>query len=175
MKEVAACLDVTARPQNAFRYKFIIYNASVVAWRILQPFVRPERGRFFADDIQRISLALEAADDEDKEWRVMYLAAAGTCWLDSGKGKEGADQLDIAIEHSIAMIDAIKVTQATHEADVAEATEKTDALMRQMRDLEERIAARTRKPKLDPDAEDEEVANMGDLGFDQTAGEEAAV
>lgn len=154
--------------------QFLVYNASVVAWRILQPFVRPGRAKFFANDILRLSAALENTNDDDKEWRIMYLAAAGTCLLDAGKGKEGADQVDVAIAHAEAMISLTKEEQVTHETGVAEATEKTEALMGEMRELEERIAVRTRKPKRDPDAEDEEVAAMGDLGFDETGASNAA-
>ena len=104
----------------------------------------------------------------------MYLAAAGTCLLDAGKGKEGADQVDVAIAHAEAMVASTKGEQTIHEAGVLEATEKTEVLMGEMRELEERVAVRTRKPKLDPDAEDEEVAAMGDLGFDETGASNAA-
>uniref|UniRef100_A0ACB8F9Q8 Uncharacterized protein n=1 Tax=Sphaerodactylus townsendi TaxID=933632 RepID=A0ACB8F9Q8_9SAUR len=50
------------------RYYFLIYNASVIYWRIIRPFFKPGFRHFLIPSLSRIVLALHHADDQDKDW-----------------------------------------------------------------------------------------------------------
>jgi hypothetical protein len=73
--EVMIALDCATDPANANRYKFIVFNTSIVLWHIAHRFLRAGRARFFVAELQRMSTALEGVADADKAWRVMYLSA----------------------------------------------------------------------------------------------------
>ena len=174
MKEVMTVLAVATKPTNALRYKFLVYNASVIGWRIMQSFLREGRAKYFADEILKLSAALETNNDDDRNWRIMYLSAAALTLEDSAKGKEAADLLDIAINHALVLLEKDAKLKEVHEADIADASTKTEGLMSSIRDLDDRVAARTRPPKIDPYAEDDDIAGLPDLGFGETTEESAA-
>ena len=164
--EVIDCLDIAIKPKNLYRYKFLIYNATLVGWKIIQPFLREKRAQYFMDEMSKLCSALESINDSnDRRWRLMLLAGSAQCYYDGAKTKEATDQMDIAIDHGLTILDDIKKVQERHENDVKEATELTDGLMVSLRDLDERIAMRTKPPKIDPDAEDEDISKMQDLGY----------
>ena len=57
--EVMLALDVVLSVKNAGRYKFMLFNVSVVFWRIVQPFLRQNRAKHFLVEMKRIVNALE--------------------------------------------------------------------------------------------------------------------
>ena len=68
MAQVLAALDVAVAPENIARYKFLVFNCTATGWKIVHPFLRSGRAKFFIVEMQRMSNALEAADDPDIEW-----------------------------------------------------------------------------------------------------------
>ena len=171
--EVIDCLDVAIKSNNLYRYKFLIYNTTLVGWKIIQPFLREKRAQYFMEEMSKLCSALESINDiNDRRWRLMLLAGSAQCYYDGSKTKEATDQMDIAIDHALGILDDMKALQERHENDIKEATEQTDSLMVSLRDLDERIAIRTKPPKIDPDAEDDDISKMQDLGYAEGEEEE---
>lgn len=59
-----------------FRYYFLIYNASVLYWQLVRPFLKPGFRCYLIPSLSRIVEALNQTEEEDKEWRaelMMYV------------------------------------------------------------------------------------------------------
>ncbi|KAH0623636.1 hypothetical protein JD844_006597 [Phrynosoma platyrhinos] len=50
------------------RYYFLIYNASVIYWRNIRPFLKPGFRHFLIPSLSQIVLALKHPAEEDKDW-----------------------------------------------------------------------------------------------------------
>jgi len=97
---VMTALDVSLFPENSYRYKFLVYNISLVLWEIINPLLRFKRAKYFLTEIQKMSNALEVINDQDKDWRILYLSATSFCLDDDKQNKMASDYVDKAIELS---------------------------------------------------------------------------
>lgn len=154
LKEVMEVLDVATDAGNGSRYNFVVYNASVVMWRIVHQFVRSMRGKYFVAEMQRMSNALETINDADKEWRIMYLSATATALEDADQKKPASDTLDKALDHAEKCLEAAVAVEKTFLDKMAACKKETDELMMARRAQEIYDEIINRPPKLDPDAPD---------------------
>ena len=54
--ETMAALDIALNPKNLSRYKFLIFNISVVFWKIVHKFLRTSRAKSFTAEIARVRI-----------------------------------------------------------------------------------------------------------------------
>lgn len=87
-------LDILLKPENKSKYSFLIYNASVSAWRFLRPMIRPNFGRSVIEAVEKISGLLEEIDYPEIPWRVRYLQALCNCYHDADKKPEAQKAAD---------------------------------------------------------------------------------
>uniref|UniRef100_A0A8D0HCF2 Cilia and flagella associated protein 46 n=1 Tax=Sphenodon punctatus TaxID=8508 RepID=A0A8D0HCF2_SPHPU len=69
-------------------YYFLIYNASVLYWQIVRPYLKHGFRNFLIPSLSQIVHALEQADEQDKEWRAELMIELLECFLDASKTKE---------------------------------------------------------------------------------------
>lgn len=150
--EAITALVTASDPSNAARYRFLVFNSSVVLWHIVHRFVRPGRARFFVDELQRMSAALEAVDDADKAWRVMYLSATAFALEDADNKKAGSDILDKAIDHAEKEVSAVVELEKSLSQKMQAAKEQSEALMLAQRTIEAREELMSRPKRIDPDS-----------------------
>jgi hypothetical protein len=150
--ELMVALDVVTKPKNVARYKFMIFNISVSFWKIVHPFLRPNRAKYFVAEMKRMVAALEEQNDPDKEWRIMFLSAAAVCCDDEKNAVSAAEQVDKAIEHADALLQKTLIEEARLEAILKEASAEKDRIMIAFRQIEEQEILRTKPKKIDPDA-----------------------
>jgi len=91
---IQEAIDTINKPENKPRYQFLIYNASVSAWKILRPMVRQGYAKHFVDCFEKLSNSLEETDDVDTEWRVRFMQALANCYLDAERKADAAKALD---------------------------------------------------------------------------------
>ena len=69
-----ACLDsLCFVPLYAFRYHFMVYNASVLYWQFCRPFLKPNFRQYLAKTLHQVVKALDDIDDKDYEWRAQLM------------------------------------------------------------------------------------------------------
>jgi hypothetical protein len=71
---VINAMEIAISFENMQRYNFLVYNSSVILWKIVQPFLRPGRAKTFSSEMLKMSTNLETINDSDKEWRILYLS-----------------------------------------------------------------------------------------------------
>ena len=52
--ETMTALDIALNSKNISRYKFLVFNISVVFWKIVHKFLRSSRAKSFTTDIARV-------------------------------------------------------------------------------------------------------------------------
>lgn len=57
------------RPVLARRYHFLVYNASVLYWQMVRPFLKPGYRRHLIPSLSQIVNVLNQIEEEDKDWR----------------------------------------------------------------------------------------------------------
>ncbi|XP_060097359.1 cilia- and flagella-associated protein 46 [Heteronotia binoei] len=67
------------------RYYFLIYNASIIYWRIIRPFCKPGFRHFLIPSLSRIVSALHHADEQDKDWTAELMIELLECFLDASR------------------------------------------------------------------------------------------
>jgi hypothetical protein len=154
LKEIMETLDVAMDPSNGSRYNFVVYNASVVMWRVVHQFIRSTRGRHITAELQRMSSALETTNDPDKEWRIMYISATAAALEDADQKKLACDTLDKALDLAESCLEAAVAVEKTFLDQMAVCKKETDELMMARRAQEIYDEIVNRPPKLDPDAPD---------------------
>ena len=107
LSRVMLALDIATHPENAIRYNFIVFNVSLILWKIVQPFLRENRARHFLPEMQRTCDALGAVGLKDKDWRIMYLSATGFCLEDDKQNKAASDAIDKAIVYSEEILNTV--------------------------------------------------------------------
>ena len=177
LAEIMTSLQVATSPDNASRYKFVVFNTSISCWQVVQPFLRAGRAKEFTQEMNKMAAALETIDYTDKEWRIMYLSAAAVCYDDEKKAKEASDLIDKALEHAEFLLSKTIGIEQGVLADVKAATAETEKVMSAVRRWEEREALKNKPRRLDPDSEDgfvkEEpipevtLEGLDALGFDE--------
>lgn len=150
-REIAQAVEIATAPNNLTRYKFVVYNASVAAWKIVRPFLRSGRARHFAQAFLPLVNAFDQQNDADIDWRVQLLSAAALCWEDAQDGKQAADVIDRAVLLATQQLTKTRSELATIENDLQECKKEVEVVMNAFRAIEER-EERLRKPrKIDPD------------------------
>lgn len=51
------------------RYHFLVYNASVLYWQMVRPFLKPGYHRHLIPSLAQMVAALNFTEDEDEDWR----------------------------------------------------------------------------------------------------------
>ena len=59
VNEIMLALDIVMNVKNVNRYKFMLFNVSVVFWKIVHPFIRQNRAKHFLLEMKRVVNALE--------------------------------------------------------------------------------------------------------------------
>lgn len=52
-----------------FRYHFLVYNASLLYWQTVRPFVKSGSRHLLTISLASVVKALDETDDDDKDWR----------------------------------------------------------------------------------------------------------
>ncbi|ETE71957.1 TPR repeat-containing protein C10orf93, partial [Ophiophagus hannah] len=70
------------------RYYFLIYNASVIYWKNIRPFLKPGSLYFLIPSLSQIVSALNHPDEEDKDWTAELMIELLECFLDASRMEE---------------------------------------------------------------------------------------
>ncbi|XP_074015315.1 cilia- and flagella-associated protein 46 [Numenius arquata] len=73
------------------RYYFLVYNASVLYWQLVRPYLRPGFCRCLIPSLSQIVNALNQTEEPDKEWRAELMINLLECFLDASKLKEAKE------------------------------------------------------------------------------------
>ncbi|XP_077311369.1 cilia- and flagella-associated protein 46 isoform X2 [Lithobates pipiens] len=80
------------------RYQFLVYNASVLYWQTVRPFLKPGSRHLLTNSLASVVKALGETDDDDKIWRADLMMELLECFLDGQKMKEAVDCASLAAE-----------------------------------------------------------------------------
>lgn len=64
----AGARGLTIRPCPR-RYYFLVYNASVLYWRMVRPFLKPGYRQHLVPSLAQLVSVLSQTEEEDKEWQ----------------------------------------------------------------------------------------------------------
>ncbi|XP_071668385.1 cilia- and flagella-associated protein 46 isoform X1 [Patagioenas fasciata] len=81
-------IDFAAHDQ---RYHFLIYNASVLYWQLVRPYLQPGFRYCLIPSLSRIVNALNRTEERDSEWRAELMINLLECFLDASKLKEAKE------------------------------------------------------------------------------------
>ncbi|XP_054441049.1 cilia- and flagella-associated protein 46 [Pteronotus mesoamericanus] len=70
------------------RYHFLVYNASVLHWRMARPFLRPGYHHHLISSLSQIVSVLSQTEDEDKDWQAELMLELLECCLQAGRKEE---------------------------------------------------------------------------------------
>ncbi|XP_075360371.1 cilia- and flagella-associated protein 46 isoform X8 [Mycteria americana] len=73
------------------RYYFLIYNASVLYWQLVRPYLKPGFRYCLIPSLSRIVKALNKTEEQDHEWRAELMINLLECFLDASKLKEAKE------------------------------------------------------------------------------------
>lgn len=152
VSEIMVALDVAVNPKNVNRYKFMVFNISVAFWKVVHPFLRPNRAKFFVAEIKRVVAALEEQNDADKEWRIMFLSAAAVCCEDEKNVAGATEHVDKAIDHGDGLLQVTLLEEERLNAILKNASTEKDRIMVAFRQIEDQEILRNKPKKIDPDA-----------------------
>ncbi|KAM7073152.1 cilia- and flagella-associated protein 46-like [Molossus nigricans] len=72
------------------RYYFLVYNASVLYWRMLRPFLKPGYYHYLISSLSQIVSVLNQTEEEDKDWQAELMLELLECYLQAGRREEAA-------------------------------------------------------------------------------------
>ncbi|XP_047559332.1 cilia- and flagella-associated protein 46 isoform X1 [Lutra lutra] len=72
------------------RYYFLVYNASVLYWQMVRPFLKPGYHHHLLSSLSQIVSVLNQTEEEDTEWRAELMLELLDCYLQAGKKEEAA-------------------------------------------------------------------------------------
>uniref|UniRef100_A0A8C0L678 Cilia and flagella associated protein 46 n=1 Tax=Canis lupus dingo TaxID=286419 RepID=A0A8C0L678_CANLU len=72
------------------RYYFLVYNASVLYWHMVRPFLKPGFHHHLISSLSQIVAVLNQTEEEDKEWRAELMLELLDCYLQAGRKEEAA-------------------------------------------------------------------------------------
>ncbi|XP_045425210.1 cilia- and flagella-associated protein 46 isoform X3 [Lemur catta] len=72
------------------RYHFLVYNASVLYWQMVRPFLKPGYHHYLIPSLSQIVNVLSQIEEEDKEWRAELMLELLECYLQAGRKEEAA-------------------------------------------------------------------------------------
>ncbi|XP_037997464.1 cilia- and flagella-associated protein 46 [Motacilla alba alba] len=70
------------------RYFFLVYNASVLYWQLVRPFLKPGFRYCLIPSLSQIITALNQIEEQDNEWRAELMINLLECFLDASKLEE---------------------------------------------------------------------------------------
>ncbi|XP_053805707.1 cilia- and flagella-associated protein 46 isoform X3 [Vidua chalybeata] len=73
------------------RYFFLVYNASVLYWQLVRPFLKPGFRYWLIPSLSQIVTALNQIEEQDNEWRAELMINLLECYLDSSKLEEAKE------------------------------------------------------------------------------------
>ncbi|KAJ1067064.1 hypothetical protein K5549_012423 [Capra hircus] len=71
-------------------YYFLVYNASVLYWQMVRPFLRPGYRHYLVPSLAQMVSALSQTEEEDKEWQAELMLELLECYLQAGESGEAA-------------------------------------------------------------------------------------
>ncbi|XP_075389603.1 cilia- and flagella-associated protein 46 [Tenrec ecaudatus] len=72
------------------RYYFLVYNASVLYWQMVRPFLKPGFRHHLISSLSQIVQVLAQTKEEDKEWQATLMLELLECYLDAGRHEDAA-------------------------------------------------------------------------------------
>ncbi|XP_049501881.1 cilia- and flagella-associated protein 46 isoform X1 [Panthera uncia] len=72
------------------RYHFLVYNASVLYWQMVRPFLKPGYHHHLISSLSQIVNVLNQTEEEDKEWQAELMLELLECYLQAGQKEEAA-------------------------------------------------------------------------------------
>nr|XP_025129616.1 cilia- and flagella-associated protein 46 isoform X5 [Bubalus bubalis] len=72
------------------RYYFLVYNASVLYWQMVRPFLKPGFRHHLVPSLAQMVSALSQTEEEDKEWQAELMLELLQCYLQAGRSEEAA-------------------------------------------------------------------------------------
>ncbi|KAL4699267.1 hypothetical protein H8959_011924 [Pygathrix nigripes] len=72
------------------RYYFLVYNASVLYWQMVRPFLQPGYRHHLIPSLSQIVNVLSQTEEEDKEWHAELMLELLECYLQAGRKEEAA-------------------------------------------------------------------------------------
>ncbi|XP_078202957.1 cilia- and flagella-associated protein 46 isoform X24 [Callithrix jacchus] len=72
------------------RYHFLVYNASVLYWQMVRPFLKPGYRHCLIPSLSQIVNVLSQTEEEDKEWRAELMLELLECYVQAGRREEAA-------------------------------------------------------------------------------------
>ncbi|XP_078006794.1 cilia- and flagella-associated protein 46 isoform X2 [Phascolarctos cinereus] len=72
------------------RYYFLVYNASVLYWKMARAFLKPGHRQYLIPSLAQIVDALEQINEEDKDWVAELMIELLECYLEAGKMEAAA-------------------------------------------------------------------------------------
>ncbi|XP_018424750.1 PREDICTED: cilia- and flagella-associated protein 46-like, partial [Nanorana parkeri] len=95
-KSVVCYLKAIDLATKQKRYQFLVYNASVLYWQTVRPFLKPGSRHLLTNSLATVVKALGNTNDEDKNWRADLMMELLECLLDGQKMKEAVDCASLA-------------------------------------------------------------------------------
>ncbi|KAM4896437.1 cilia- and flagella-associated protein 46 [Sylvia borin] len=80
-----------ATHDRSFRYFFLVYNASVLYWQLVRPFLKPGFRCCLIPSLSQIVTALNQVEEQDNEWRAELMINLLECFLDASKLEEAKE------------------------------------------------------------------------------------
>ncbi|KAG8435302.1 hypothetical protein GDO86_013309 [Hymenochirus boettgeri] len=80
------------------RYHFLVYNASVIYWKVVRPFLKPGSRHHLIPSLTSIVNALNEIDEADHTWRAQLMMELLECLVDAQKHKEATQFSSMAAE-----------------------------------------------------------------------------
>ncbi|XP_035752429.1 cilia- and flagella-associated protein 46 [Egretta garzetta] len=81
-------IDFAAHDQ---RYYFLIYNASILYWQHVRPYLKPGFRYCLIPSLSQIVKVLNQTEEQDNEWRAELMINLLECFLDASKLKEAKE------------------------------------------------------------------------------------
>uniref|UniRef100_A0A8C6BQ73 Cilia and flagella associated protein 46 n=1 Tax=Monodon monoceros TaxID=40151 RepID=A0A8C6BQ73_MONMO len=72
------------------RYYFLVYNASVLYWQMVRPFLKPGYHHHLIPSLSQIVSVLNQTEEDDKGWRAELMLELLECYLQAGRNEEAA-------------------------------------------------------------------------------------
>uniref|UniRef100_A0A8C9C6Z4 Cilia and flagella associated protein 46 n=1 Tax=Phocoena sinus TaxID=42100 RepID=A0A8C9C6Z4_PHOSS len=72
------------------RYYFLVYNASVLYWQMVRPFLKPGYHHRLIPSLSQIVSVLNQTEEDDKGWRAELMLELLECYLQAGRNEEAA-------------------------------------------------------------------------------------
>ncbi|XP_052617131.1 cilia- and flagella-associated protein 46 isoform X5 [Peromyscus californicus insignis] len=72
------------------RYYFLVFNASVLYWHMVRPFLKPGYHQYVIPSLSQIVNVLNQTEEEDKEWQAELMMELLECYLQAGRDEDAA-------------------------------------------------------------------------------------